>query len=29
MSVFGARRHPRTAASPIEGHLPGVDGATG
>jgi thiol-disulfide isomerase/thioredoxin len=27
--LFGARRHPRTAASPIEGHLPGFDGATG
>ena len=29
MSLFGARRHPRTAALPIEGHLPGFDGATG
>lgn len=29
MSLFGARRHPRTAASPIEGYLPGFDGATG
>jgi len=29
VSLFGARRHPRTAASPIEGHLPGFDGATG
>ena len=29
MSLFGARRHPRTAASPVEGHLPGFDGATG
>ena len=27
-SPLGARRHPRTAASPIEGHLPGFDGAT-
>ena len=29
MSLFGARRHPRTAALPIEGHLPDFDGATG
>jgi thiol-disulfide isomerase/thioredoxin len=29
VSLFGARRHPRTAALPIEGHLPGFDGATG
>jgi thiol-disulfide isomerase/thioredoxin len=29
LSLFGARRHPRTAALPIEGHLPGFDGATG
>jgi hypothetical protein len=29
VSLFGARRHPRTAASPIEGHLPGFDEATG
>ena len=29
MSLFGARRHPRTAAMPVEGHLPGFDGATG
>jgi thiol-disulfide isomerase/thioredoxin len=29
MSLFGARRHPRTAALPVEGHLPGFDGATG
>lgn len=29
MSLFDARRHPRTAASPIVGHLPGFDGATG
>jgi thiol-disulfide isomerase/thioredoxin len=29
VSLFGARRHPRTAASPVEGHLPGFDGATG
>jgi thiol-disulfide isomerase/thioredoxin len=29
MSLFGARRHPRTAALPAEGHLPGLDGATG
>jgi thiol-disulfide isomerase/thioredoxin len=27
--LFGARRHPRTAALPVEGHLPGFDGATG
>jgi thiol-disulfide isomerase/thioredoxin len=29
VSLFGARRHPRTAALPVEGHLPGLDGATG
>lgn len=29
MTLFGARRHPRTAASPVAGHLPGFDGATG
>ena len=29
MSLFGARRHPRTAALPVEGHRPGFDGATG
>jgi thiol-disulfide isomerase/thioredoxin len=29
VSLFGARRHPRTAASPVEGRLPGFDGATG
>ena len=29
MSLFGARRHPRTAALPVEGHLPGFEGATG
>jgi thiol-disulfide isomerase/thioredoxin len=29
VSLFGARRHPRTAALPIEGHLPGFDRATG
>jgi thiol-disulfide isomerase/thioredoxin len=29
LSLFGARRHPRTAALPVEGHLPGFDGATG
>jgi thiol-disulfide isomerase/thioredoxin len=29
VSLFGARRHPRTAASPIECHLTGFDGATG
>jgi thiol-disulfide isomerase/thioredoxin len=29
VSLFGARRHPRTAALPIEGYLPGFDGATG
>ena len=29
MSLFGARRHPRTAALPVEGHLPGFDSATG
>jgi thiol-disulfide isomerase/thioredoxin len=29
VSLFGARRHPRTAALSVEGHLPGFDGATG
>jgi thiol-disulfide isomerase/thioredoxin len=29
VTLFGARRSPRTAALPIEGHLPGFDGATG
>jgi thiol-disulfide isomerase/thioredoxin len=29
MSVFGTRRGPGTAALPVEGHLPGFDGATG
>jgi thiol-disulfide isomerase/thioredoxin len=29
VSLFGARRHPRTASLPVEGHLPGFDGATG
>ena len=29
MSLFGARRHPRTAALPVEGELPGFEGATG
>ena len=29
MSLFGARRHPRTAALPVEGHISGFDGATG
>jgi thiol-disulfide isomerase/thioredoxin len=29
VSLFGARRHPRTAALPVEGYLPGFDGATG
>jgi thiol-disulfide isomerase/thioredoxin len=29
VSLFGARRHPRTAALPVEGDLPGLDGATG
>jgi hypothetical protein len=29
VSLFGARRHPRTAALPVEGHLPSFDGATG
>jgi thiol-disulfide isomerase/thioredoxin len=29
VSFFGAPRHPRTAALPVEGHLPGFDGATG
>jgi hypothetical protein len=27
--LLGALRHPRTAALPVEGHLPGFDGATG
>jgi thiol-disulfide isomerase/thioredoxin len=29
VSLFGARRHPRTAALPVEGYLPGFDGAIG
>jgi thiol-disulfide isomerase/thioredoxin len=29
VSLFGARRHPRTAALPVEGHIRGFDGATG
>jgi thiol-disulfide isomerase/thioredoxin len=29
VSLFGARRNPRTAALPVEGHLPGFDAATG
>jgi thiol-disulfide isomerase/thioredoxin len=29
VSLFGAHRHPRTAALPVEGHLPSFDGATG
>ena len=29
MSLFGARRHAGTAPLPVEGHLPGFDGATG
>ena len=29
MSLFGARRHPRTAVLPVEGHIPGFEGATG
>jgi thiol-disulfide isomerase/thioredoxin len=29
VSLFGARRHPRTAALPVEGDLPGFDGTTG
>jgi thiol-disulfide isomerase/thioredoxin len=29
MSLFGARRHPRTAPLPVEGRLPGFDGAGG
>jgi thiol-disulfide isomerase/thioredoxin len=29
VSLFGARRHPRTAPLPVEGHLPGFEGATG
>jgi thiol-disulfide isomerase/thioredoxin len=29
VSLFGARRHPRTAALPVEGQIPGFDGATG
>jgi thiol-disulfide isomerase/thioredoxin len=29
VSLFGARRHAGTAPLPVEGHLPGFDGATG
>jgi thiol-disulfide isomerase/thioredoxin len=29
MSLFGARRHPRTAPLPVEGRLPGFDKAAG
>jgi thiol-disulfide isomerase/thioredoxin len=29
MRLFGTRRGPGTAALPVEGHLPGFDGATG
>ena len=29
MSLFGTRRSPETAPLPVEGHLPGFDGATG
>jgi thiol-disulfide isomerase/thioredoxin len=29
VSLFGARRHPRTAPLPVDGHVPGFDGATG
>ena len=29
MNLFGARRHPRTAPLPVEGRLPGFEGATG
>jgi thiol-disulfide isomerase/thioredoxin len=29
MSLFGTRRSPGTAGLPVEGHLPGFDGATG
>ena len=29
MSLFGTRRHARTGELPVEGHLPGFDGATG
>ena len=29
MSLFGARRHPRMALFPVEGRLPGFEGATG
>jgi thiol-disulfide isomerase/thioredoxin len=29
VSLFGARRHPRTAPLPVEGRAPGFDGATG
>jgi thiol-disulfide isomerase/thioredoxin len=29
VSLFGARRHPRTALFPVEGRLPGFEGATG
>jgi thiol-disulfide isomerase/thioredoxin len=28
VSLFGARRHPRTALLPVEGRLPGFEGAT-
>jgi thiol-disulfide isomerase/thioredoxin len=28
VSLFGARRHPRTAPLPVEGRIPGFDGAT-
>jgi thiol-disulfide isomerase/thioredoxin len=29
VSLFGAHRHPRTALLPVEGRLPGFEGATG
>ena len=29
MSLFGTRPSPETAPLPVEGHLPGFDGATG
>jgi thiol-disulfide isomerase/thioredoxin len=29
LSLFGARRHPRLAPLPVEGRLPGFEGATG
>jgi thiol-disulfide isomerase/thioredoxin len=29
VSLFGLRRHPGTGPLPVEGHLPGFDGATG